>query len=166
VISRMRRPVLLASRVRERTPHGESAGDVPEVLPEGECLRLLRTQRVGRVALADRGQPLIFPVNYAADERAIVFRTAPGQKLHVARMSSAAFEVDHVDEQSGVAWSVVVKGVAYEITDAIDELSDELRRLVVEPMAPGERTRWIAIRRHETSGRRFRLPAAAVAAGH
>ncbi len=134
-----------------------SQGGEIEVLPEDECIRLLRSHTIGRVAFTDEGQPLIFPVNYAADERSVVFRTAPGEKLSSGPMSRAAFEIDEVDSERGVAWSVMVKGVAYEITQAIDRLSEDLRRLVVEPMAPGERKHWVAIVQHEISGRRFRL---------
>jgi hypothetical protein len=52
----------------------------------------------------------------------------------------------------------MVKWIAYEITETGDSLS-ELRTLVVEPMAPGERPNWIAVMHHEISGRRFRLEA-------
>jgi uncharacterized protein len=128
-----------------------------EILSEDECLALLRSRDVGRIALVDHGQPLIFPVNYATDDRAVVFRTAPGMKLAEAPMSKVAFEVDEVDTAAGVAWSVLVTGTAYEITAAIDQLSERLRELVVRPMAPGERRRWVAVTRHGISGRRFRL---------
>jgi nitroimidazol reductase NimA-like FMN-containing flavoprotein (pyridoxamine 5'-phosphate oxidase superfamily) len=144
---------------------GEFAVDAPtteiETLSEEDCLVLLRSRRVGRIALTDHGQPLIFPVNYAADDRAVVIRTAPGMKLHESRMAKVAFEIDEVDEASGTAWSVLVQGVAYEITDAIDQLSERLRALVVEPMAPGERDNWVAVVRSEISGRRFRLASSA-----
>src|SRR5207248_7562878 len=128
-----------------------------EVLPEDECLRLLRSRTLGRIAIDDHGQPLIFPVNYAADQRAVVFRTAPGMKLDWAPRSKVAFEIDQVDTEGGVAWSVMIQGIAHEITESIDQLSEELRRLVVAPMAPGERAHWIAVRIHAISGRRFPL---------
>ena len=128
-----------------------------EALSEEECLALLRSHRVGRIALTDHGQPLIFPVNYAADDRAVVFRTAPGMKLRESRMAKVAFEIDEVDTEAGTAWSVMVQGIAYEITEAIDQLSERLRALVVEPMAPGERPNWVAVVRHGISGRRFRF---------
>src|SRR2546423_1491538 len=72
------------------------ASDI-EVLSDRVCRELLRSHRVGRIALVDHGQPLIFPVNYAADDRALVFRTAPGIKLAEAPMSRVAFEIDEVD---------------------------------------------------------------------
>ena len=128
-----------------------------EILGEEECLDLLRSHSLGRIAVIDHGQPLIFPVNYAADARAVVFRTAPGMKLAEAPMTKVAFEIDEVDEAAGTAWSVMVQGVAYEITEALDRLSERLRELVVEPLAPGERKHWVAVMRHGISGRRFRL---------
>jgi nitroimidazol reductase NimA-like FMN-containing flavoprotein (pyridoxamine 5'-phosphate oxidase superfamily) len=129
-----------------------------EILSEDACLELLRSHRVGRIALTDHdGQPLIFPVNYAADDLAIVFRTAPGMKLTESPMSRVAFEIDEVDTAAGTAWSVMVQGIAYEITSTLDHLSERLRQLVVEPMAPGDRSNWVAVTRRVTSGRRFRL---------
>jgi CBS domain-containing protein/nitroimidazol reductase NimA-like FMN-containing flavoprotein (pyridoxamine 5'-phosphate oxidase superfamily) len=128
-----------------------------ETLSEEQCLELLRSHSLGRIALNDHGQPLIFPVNYAADDRAVVFRTAPGMKLQEAPMTQVAFEIDEVDAAAGRAWSVLVKGVAYNITWTLDDLSERLRELVVRPMAPGEHPNWVAIRRQEISGRRFRL---------
>jgi uncharacterized protein len=140
---------------------GSPTTDIPttdvETLSEDECLALLRSRDVGRIALVDHGQPLIFPVNYAIDDRAVVFRTAPGMKLAEAPMSKVAFEVDEVDTDAGVAWSVLVTGNAYEVTSAIDQLSERLRELVVRPMAPGDRHRWVAVMRRGISGRRFRL---------
>jgi nitroimidazol reductase NimA-like FMN-containing flavoprotein (pyridoxamine 5'-phosphate oxidase superfamily) len=129
-----------------------------ETLSEVECLELLRSHSFGRLALTDDGQPQIFPVNYAADSSAVVFRTAPGMKLASAPMSRVAFEIDEVDHEQGVAWSVVILGVAHEITNTVDVLSERLRALVVDPMAPGEHRHWIAVVRHGISGRRFRLP--------
>jgi nitroimidazol reductase NimA-like FMN-containing flavoprotein (pyridoxamine 5'-phosphate oxidase superfamily) len=133
-----------------------SAAEI-EILSERDCLDLLRSHNVGRIAVNDHGQPLIFPVNYATDDRAVVFRTAPGMKLTSAPMSQVAFEIDEVDAAAGTAWSVLVQGVAYEITSALDHLSERLRALVVEPMAPGDRRSWVAVMRREISGRRFRL---------
>src|SRR5215472_5884762 len=128
-----------------------------EVLSEEECERLLHANSFGRIALNDGDQPLILPVNYAADERSVVFRTAPGMKLSHAPMSKVAFEIDGVDQEGGVAWSVLLQGVAHEISAAVDHLSERLRQLVVVPMAPGERQAWIAVTRHQISGRRFRV---------
>ena len=55
-----------------------------EVIAPDECRRLLGGDVVGRLAIVDGGSPAIFPVNYALDGEAIVFRTAPGTKLRWA----------------------------------------------------------------------------------
>jgi len=127
-----------------------------EPIAEQECLYLLGLQRLGRVAVNVDGRPQIFPVNYAVSGRVVAFRTAPGTKLASAPMSHVAFEIDEYDSTTGVGWSVMVKGVAYEITDAVDQDSLEARRQLVRPMAPGQREHWVAIRPDEITGRRFR----------
>jgi nitroimidazol reductase NimA-like FMN-containing flavoprotein (pyridoxamine 5'-phosphate oxidase superfamily) len=152
-------PVVTAGRMKQGVNAVNLSTAEIDVLSEEECLELLRSHHVGRIALTDHGQPLIFPVNYAADDRAVVFRTGPGMKLQESRMSRVAFEIDEVDTAAGTAWSVMVKGIAYDITDAGDSLSERLRELVVETMAPGDRPNWVAVMRNEISGRRFRLVA-------
>jgi len=136
-----------------------STNDEPaglEPIAEQECLYLLGLHRLGRVAVNVDGRPQIFPVNYAVSGRVVAFRTAPGTKLASAPMSHVAFEIDEYDSTTGVGWSVMVKGVAYEITDAVDQDSLEARRQLVRPMAPGQREHWVAIRPDEITGRRFR----------
>ena len=127
-----------------------------EPIAEQECLYLLGLQRLGRVAVVVDGRPQIFPVNYALSGRVVAFRTAPGTKLAKAPMSHVAFEIDDYDSTAGVGWSVMVKGIAYEITDAVDHDSLEVRRQLVRPVAPGQRDHWVAIRPDEITGRRFR----------
>lgn len=61
-----------------------------------ECLALLRSAEVGRLAVGDGGQPLVFPVNFAMAGESPVFRTAPGTKLQ-AEGRRVCFEVDEVD---------------------------------------------------------------------
>jgi len=135
------------------------ANDKPaelEPIADQECLSLLGLHRLGRVALDVDGRPQVFPVNYALSGRVVVFRTAPGTKLANAPMSHVAFEIDDYDSTTGVGWSVMVKGVAYEITNALDHDSVEARHQLVQPMAPGQRDRWVAIQPDEITGRRFR----------
>ena len=129
-----------------------------EELDRDQCVELLASRNLGRVGfVADGGQPLILPVNYALTERAVVFRTAPGTKLSELPMSRAAFEVDDVDRGAGVAWSVLVTGEAHDISDSFDRLAAELRGLAVVPAAPGEHPAWVEIYMREVTGRRFRL---------
>ena len=127
------------------------------VLSESESARLLKTQSVGRIALVVEGRPEIFPVNYVFDEGVVVFRTASGLKLERGPYTPAAFEVDHVDATTGVAWSVVVHGTAQDISDSLDTVSERLRTLVVKPAAPGPRHNWMAVYADRITGRRFSI---------
>lgn len=81
-----------------------------QVLERDECVRLLATKRVGRMAVAAPNGADIFPVNYAVDGDRVVFRTAAGTKLDRAERAQVAFEVDEVDDRHRVGWSVVVHG--------------------------------------------------------
>ncbi len=114
-----------------------------ETIAEKECVDLLERHHLGRIVLLAGEQPLIFPVNYAYGDRVIAFRTGPGIKLATASHAHVAFEIDDFDPHTGAGWSVVVQGVAYEITDAVDRQSQLARRLHVRPLAPGQRDHWI-----------------------
>jgi nitroimidazol reductase NimA-like FMN-containing flavoprotein (pyridoxamine 5'-phosphate oxidase superfamily) len=126
------------------------------MLPDDECWSLLRDHKIGRLAIVIEGRPRIFPINYAAADNVLVFRTEPGAKLEHGPGSSACFEIDEYDPRDSTAWSVMVVGALEDITDADDERSRRLRRLPLEPAAPGTRLYWLALSVEEVSGRRFR----------
>jgi nitroimidazol reductase NimA-like FMN-containing flavoprotein (pyridoxamine 5'-phosphate oxidase superfamily) len=126
-----------------------------EELSLTECLELLGARRFGRIAVVVDGHPIMFPVNYALDGDAIVFRTAAGTKLDGAAMGRVAFEIDSADEETHSGWSVLVQGVGSEITSALDHRSEQLRQLEVEPWVPGERARWVEILAQSITGRRL-----------
>ena len=126
-----------------------------EILDEQQCQHLLASKDIGRIAFSVQGEPEIFPVNYAADGSTVVFRTGEGTKLQLAVMLRVAFEVDDWDAATGVGWSVVIKGVAEEITSGIDPFAIALRSGRVVPLAPGVREYWIAVYPGEITGRRF-----------
>ncbi len=90
-----------------------------EVLNSDECLSLLETRSVGRIAVFGFANPMIVPINYAVDHHTIVFRTGPGTKLweSATQDSRVAFEVDELDENEMEAWSVSLTGRAERITD-------------------------------------------------
>jgi len=126
-----------------------------EVLSEFQCRELLASANLGRVGFSIGDEPQIFPVNYAADGSVVVFRTAAGTRLLEAVMRRVAFEIDGWDAETGIGWSVVLKGVAQEVTKGIDPFASTLRERPVYPLAPGEREQWIAVYPSEISGRRF-----------
>jgi uncharacterized protein len=127
-----------------------------EMLGEHECVQLLRLHDLGRIALIDREvRPLIFPVNYFFDEGVVVFRTAPGSKLDLAPGAHVSFEIDGWDPDKGVGWSVLVKGIAHDVTSPRGAPTGRMRFLPVRPMAPGSREHWVGIWADEITGRRF-----------
>jgi nitroimidazol reductase NimA-like FMN-containing flavoprotein (pyridoxamine 5'-phosphate oxidase superfamily) len=127
-------------------------------LARSECLRLLAATGFGRIVISvpDWDHPVIRPVNYVFDEvsHSVLIRSAPGSKLHaVLRSPRAVFEIDGAHPDGRIGWSVIVSGVAEEITNKA-----ELRRvqeLDLEPLAPGYQGHWIRIRTNTVSGRRI-----------
>jgi nitroimidazol reductase NimA-like FMN-containing flavoprotein (pyridoxamine 5'-phosphate oxidase superfamily) len=135
---------------------GGSHSRVLEGIPHGQCLSLLRTESVGRIAVvSEDGQPIIFPVNYALEGDTIVVRTDEGTKLDSAALSRVAFEVDKIEDPTK-AWSVLVRGTAFEITHGVDEASERLRSLPLDTWAPGPKLHWIKIVPKMITGRRLR----------
>ena len=92
-------------------------------LTPSECAEVLRTQRIGRIAVTERALPVILPVNYMYDGHSIVFRTrADGLLAKNCRSTVVAFEVDDVDKAGEGGVSVLMVGVA----DILDE-SERMR---------------------------------------
>ena len=119
-----------------------------EVLSEDECGALLRTQRVGRIAVCG-AQPEIVPVLYALLDGDVVFRTAPGEKLLAAALARTV--VFDVDARQG--WSVDVVGEAEEIRDPDERARAEA--LGLEPWAGEARDRYVRVRARHVTGRRI-----------
>lgn len=128
-----------------------------EVLDEQRCLEYLHSATLGRVAFRSGDDIEILPVNYAWDGSIVVYRTATGTRLELAQGGHVSFEVDGWDAGERTAWSVVLKGVAQDVTAGRDPFSDTLRERHVVPLAPGRRERWIAIYPSKVTGRRFRV---------
>lgn len=131
--------------------------DAVEKLSADQCLQLLSTRDLGRIALVIGDQPEIFPVNYAVDRSIVVFRVAPGTKPSRTTNHRIAFEVDEVDSRAGIAWSVMVKGRVLDVTTSKDPFTAFLRTAGVRSAPPGDHPLWMAIYPSEISGRRFRL---------
>ena len=87
-------------------------------LREQECLGLLASRVVGRVAVVVGGEARVFPVNYLIDGEDIVFRTGEGTKLDAARSGAlVTFEVDDSDPLYHTGWSVMVTGPLEAVTE-------------------------------------------------
>lgn len=123
-------------------------------LDEHQCWELMRSQEVGRLAVAIANHPDIFPINYVVDHATVVFRTAEGTKLAAAVLGeSVAFEID--GETGGEAWSVVIKGRAVEI-ERMYELFDAVE-LPLYPWHAAPKHRYVRILPEMVTGRRFRV---------
>ena len=126
-----------------------------EMLDRQECLRLLATQEVGRLAFVIAGHPDVLPVNYALDGDDLVIRTDAGRKLEGLTRSPVAFEVDEIDRTCHAGWSVVVHGLAQEVTPY--DRQDVVERLTNLPLHPwaGDKVHTIRIVPKTISGRRI-----------
>jgi nitroimidazol reductase NimA-like FMN-containing flavoprotein (pyridoxamine 5'-phosphate oxidase superfamily) len=122
-------------------------------LDRAECLELLRTVTVGRIAFTDGGLPAIQPVNFTVDGANVIIRTSGGGKLAAAVTGAmVAFEADEVDAATRSGWSVVVVGHASLIRD-IDQLV-ALAGPDSRPWAPGRTGHVIRIKTERITGRR------------
>jgi nitroimidazol reductase NimA-like FMN-containing flavoprotein (pyridoxamine 5'-phosphate oxidase superfamily) len=125
-----------------------------EILSPEQCHELLRLNDVGRVAVTVAALPAIFPVNYAAINGDIVFRTGEGTKLRAAvEHAVVAFQIDHFDGAIGSGWSVMAVGLAEEITHPLE--LERAQQLGLRPFAVGDRSHYIRIRPEFLSGRRI-----------
>lgn len=126
-----------------------------EELSRPECLRLLGTVPLGRVGLSVGALPVVLPVNFCLVEETIVFKTVPGTKLDAATAGAVvAFEADGYEPDGSAGWSVMVQGVAAEITDPVELAA--ARALSLRAWGTGEAAeRYIRLARAVLTGRRF-----------
>jgi nitroimidazol reductase NimA-like FMN-containing flavoprotein (pyridoxamine 5'-phosphate oxidase superfamily) len=125
-----------------------------ETLEPADCMRLLSSVRLGRVAWAGDAGPQVLPVNHTVLDGSIVFRTDLYSTLADAtREGTVAFEADELDDRMYQGWSVLVVGRAEHVEDPA-EMRDLFGRLG-EPWAPGARTLVARIVPAQVTGRRF-----------
>ena len=128
-------------------------------LERDECIRLLASTRIGRLAVSPpdwRTPPVVRPVTYVFDHgsQSVVFRSARGSKFTALLLSEqASFEIDGIEPAAQIGWSVIVQGPIEEITNVAE--IDRLEQLELHPWAPGEKPHWIRIRATVVSGRRI-----------
>ena len=131
-------------------------GATLEELPPTECYRLLATHEVGRLGVNAEHYPLVIPVNYGLDGTTIVVRTHPGPVLRAASHANVTFEVDDVDRRTRSGWSVLVRGLAEEVTEGHSQgLVARTHASGTQPWAPGEHGSWLRIIAHHVTGRRI-----------
>jgi len=126
-----------------------------DVLDDAECLALMRTASIGRVAYTEGALPAVQPVSFVLGDGEVFVPTRPGSKVAAAsRGAVVAFEVDDVDVRSRTGWNVTVVGPSRVIADPA-----EVRRLDergVRPWAPGGSHCYIGIAVRLVRGRRIR----------
>lgn len=138
-------------------PEARATG-VMEVLTEEQCWELLSGVEVGRLAVAAAGDIDIYPINFVLDGQNIVFRTAEGTKLvEVVISGKVAFEADGYEPERGRAWSVVVKGEAVNLERFADIY--HAQDLPLFPWNASPKERYVMIRPHRVTGRRFTVAA-------
>ena len=133
----------------------ELADEGLEILDEEECLRLVDTVRVGRVAIARGAVAAVFPVTFARVGGDIMFFTGSGTKFDAAQEGMmVSFEVDEIDPLAEQGWSVLIVGHAELATEAS---KSRAQALGLYPWAAGDRRSLVRIRPEFVSGRRVLL---------
>ena len=124
-------------------------------LSRRECLELLQYHSfVGRLGFVADGRLLVLPVNYLADEAAVVYCTAEGSVLaSVGGGAPVSFEVDDNRPLEHTGWSVLVHGTARAVTDPEEVAA--LRRGPLRSWAWRQPERWVRITIEEVTGRRL-----------
>jgi|SRR3954447_22684720 nitroimidazol reductase NimA-like FMN-containing flavoprotein (pyridoxamine 5'-phosphate oxidase superfamily) len=129
-----------------------------EELTTTECRELLAEHHFGRLGFVEQVGilPLIVPVNYLLDDDTVVFRTDRGSKLAAAiHHAPVAFEIDGVDPEHRVGWSVLVRGHAEEVLD--DTKCRQLQQTPLRAWTPKEKHRYVCITPSQVIGRRIRI---------
>ena len=124
-----------------------------ESLGTPECLRLLASRPVGRLAYCGPFGPRIVPLNHTVVAGALLFRTsADSDAAREVPRRWVAFEVDDLDDFLQAGWSVQVQGFA-------ELLPLEALRLLdlpqtPQPWAAGDRSLVVRIPLTNVTGRR------------
>ena len=126
-----------------------------EELSRDDCLGLLRSSRVGRIALVVDEFPVVLPVNYRLVETSgrtwIALRTRPGNIIERAPVQ-AAFEIDGIDPAHQQGWSVLVRGTLHHVDPDAAEFRE---RFDPEPWLVEERDAWLVVDPFAITGRRL-----------
>lgn len=132
-----------------------SDGSALTQLPRAECLKLMASVPMGRVIYTRRALPAVELVTFAFVRDDIVLRTDPSGQLAVAaRGAVVAFEVDWLDLDQQVGWSVTAIGPSRTVTDP-EEVA-RLKTIGLSSWAPGAPAHFIKISPEILNGRYLR----------
>jgi len=118
-----------------------------------QCLDLIESHHLGRIAWQAADLPQILPITYAMHQGSVYFRTLPdGLLAELAQQTSVALEVDELDQQTRSGWSIVLHGHTSAVSEP-DELADLWASDSLVPWVSGNRTLFIRIRPDAVAGR-------------
>ncbi|HEX5535422.1 MAG TPA: pyridoxamine 5'-phosphate oxidase family protein [Actinomycetales bacterium] len=130
-----------------------------EVLSRAECVRLLPTATIARLAFCEGDEAHVYPVNAFIYQEEVIVRSGYGGKLAAAAHGATfTVEADEVDAATRTGWVVNVMGRARVIED-LDDLA-MLELADVRPWAPGEKEFFIGVSLDTVTGRRITRPVA------
>lgn len=157
VIAEAERQPTMVTAHRPRYSPGMEGSPRAEVLTPQECWSLLRSVPIGRIAITiDEQAPAVYPVNFRVHRNSIVFRTGDGSPLAaLTDLGPITFEADHVDPETGVAWSVVLTGHAHELS--LDEAGIHATARLLFSWAPGPKDYLVGVAAEDITGRRFTI---------
>lgn len=82
-----------------------------QILSPVECVELLTTARIGRIAVSKNALPTIVPVLYGVDGATVTFHASGGLLAAAAERGDIVFfEADFANGSESELWSVVVVG--------------------------------------------------------
>lgn len=121
-------------------------------LTKAECMELIQSQPVGRLAFAGPSGIVVLPVNFAVRDGQVVLSTSPFGVIAREARGDVAFEVDEIDPTARSGWSVLLQGRLDH--DLADSLGHETS-VASEPWAGGIRNLRLTIEPRSVSGRRL-----------
>ncbi len=114
----------------------------------------LRRARVARIGYVEDDEPVIVPINVVVDDdERVVFCTAADSPLADLDGRRVAIEIDGIDPPRRSGWSILVRGVARDVSNASDPEAARANALPVDCWAPGTRDRRFVVRPHSVTGR-------------
>jgi nitroimidazol reductase NimA-like FMN-containing flavoprotein (pyridoxamine 5'-phosphate oxidase superfamily) len=121
---------------------------------------LLQLGWIGRLGFSGRYGPMILPINFQVQDKAIYFRVAErgptGEDLRTGIAHAdyrVAFEVDEFDPVSHTGWSVLVQGDVHPMETEDERAS--VARICVESWASGSRELFLRLTPIHISGHRI-----------
>jgi uncharacterized protein len=128
-----------------------------EVLDEAQCLALLRTVSLGRIAFSEGALPAVQPVAFAVGDGELFIPTPRGSTVAAAsRAAVVAFEVDEFDAGARTGWNVTVVGASRVIGEPAEV--GRLDGFGVLPWPPAPAHCYVGIRTQVLRGRRISVP--------